>query len=389
MHSVVLDRVIELADVLEKDGAVSEELGRLGDDSVAALRGAGVIRMLQPRDFGGMEETPAAFLRACYEVGQRNGAAGWVAGVVGVHPHELAQGSRQMQEELWGQDPDTWVASPYAPIGRARPVDGGYIFNGRWPFSSGTDHCQWVMIGGLITDQDGNVADRESIHFVLPRSDYEILHDSWDVMGLAGTGSKDIVVKDAFVPAHRLIRTNPVTDGSSDLPAERDIPLYRVPRNAVFSGAITVATIAMAKGTLAAYVNWTRQRTSRFGSATSDPYQLAALGQAAADIDASIGHVLRDMERAYDIAASGRLVTVAERAEIRRNQVAASHRAVDAADRVFKIAGGTALQRSHPMQRMWRDSQAALHHVQNYSGPLYQAYGVTLFGGELPAGVKV
>ncbi|MBC9732881.1 hydroxylase [Nocardioides marmotae] len=389
MSNPVLDRVVELADLLEQDGPVSEELGRVSDPVAAALREAGVIRMLQPQDFGGHEAHPTDFMRTCYEIGQHHGAAGWIAGVVGVHPHELAQGTRQLQEELWAEDPDTWIASPYAPIGRARPVEGGYIFNGRWPFSSGTDHCQWVMIGGLITDQEGNVADREPIHFVLPRSDYTIDHDSWDVMGLRGTGSKDIVVKDAFVPEHRLIRTNPVTDGSAELPEVRDIPLYRMPRNVVFSGAITTATIALAQGTLASYVAWTRQRSSRFGSASTDPFQLSELGPAAADIDASIGHVLHDMDRAFDIVSSGRLLTLSERAEIRRNQVAASHRAAEAADRIFKVSGGSQLHAKNPMQRMWRDCQSALHHVQNYAGPLFQAYGMDHFGGQMPAAVKV
>ncbi|MFI8091950.1 hydroxylase [Streptomyces sp. NPDC086080] len=385
----VLDRVLEHAELLESDGPVSEELGRVSDEVAAALRESRVVRMLQPRDFGGLESHPTDFLRTVYEIGRRNGAAGWIAGVVGVHPHELAQGDLRMQREIWGDDPDTWVASPYAPMGRARPVEGGYVFNGRWPFSSGTDHCQWVMIGGLITDQEGNVTDRETIHFVLPRADYEILHDSWDVVGLRGTGSKDIVVKDAFVPEHRLIRTNPVTDGSAGPIAGRDAALYSMPRNVIFSGAITTATIALAQGTLDAYVSWTRERSSRFGSASRDPFQLSALAPAAADIEASLGHVLHDMDRAFDTVSSGRLLTLSERAEIRRNQVSASHRAAAAADEVFKVSGGSQLHTRNPMQRMWRDCQSALHHVQNYAGPLYQAYGMDYFGGEMPAAVKV
>lgn len=385
----VLDRVLEHAELLESDGPVSEELGRVSDEVAAALRESGVIRMLQPRDFGGLESHPSDFLRTVHEIGRRNGAAGWIAGVVGVHPHELAQGDLRMQREIWAEDPDTWVASPYAPMGRARPVEGGYVFNGRWPFSSGTDHCRWVMIGGLITDQEGNVTDRETIHFVLPRADYEILHDSWDVVGLRGTGSKDIVVKDAFVPAHRLIRTDPVTDGSAGPIAGRDAALYSMPRNVIFSGAITTATIALAQGTLDAYVSWTRERSSRFGSASRDPFQLSALAPAAADIEASFGHVLHDMDRAFDIVSSGRPLTLSERAEIRRNQVSASHRAATAADEVFKVSGGSQLHARNPMQRMWRDCQSALHHVQNYAGPLYQAYGMDYFGGEMPAAVKV
>ena len=139
-----------------------------------------------PGTSGAWSRTPWTSSAPSSRSGSHDPSAGWVAGVVGVHPHELAHGDRRVQEEVWAKDPDTWVASPYAPMGRARPVEGGYIFNGRWNFSSGTDHCQWVMIGGLVTDQEGNVTDPAAVHFLLPRSDYEIVEDSWDVMGLRG-----------------------------------------------------------------------------------------------------------------------------------------------------------------------------------------------------------
>ena len=388
--STVLERVEQLADLLEENAAKGEELGRLTDETAAALRMSGVVRMLQPKDFGGFESHPVEYFRAVMEIGSHDPSAGWVAGVVGVHPHELAHGDRRVQQEVWGEDPDTWVASPYAPLGRARPVDGGYIFNGRWNFSSGTDHCQWVMIGGLVTDQEGQVAEPDPVHFLLPRPDYEIVDGSWEVMGLKGTGSKDLVVKDAFVPGYRTIETKGVTDGTGGHDASRDaVALFRMPRNVMFSGAITAATLAMAKATLAAYVAMTREREGRGGKAALDPFQLSALGAAAADIDASVGHMLWDIERVFDIVSRGELVPLEVRAEVRRNQVRASHRAAAAADSVFQLSGGGALHLHSPLQRRWRDTQAALHHIQNVSGPLFQAYGLNLFGHPIPPNVKI
>lgn len=385
----VLDNVLELADFFKEHAHEGEELMRLPDEVAAAIKGTGVVRMLQPKEFGGMESHPSDFLRAVFNIGIHDGSAGWVAGVVGVHAHELAQGTHESQVELWGEDQDTWVASPYAPMGRAVPTDGGYIFNGRWPFSSGTDHCQWVTIGGMIADKDGNVTDPEAIHFLLPRSDYEIDHDSWNVFGLRGTGSKDLIVKDAFVPEHRIIRTDPVTDGTANRSAERDVTLYRMPRNIIFSGAITGATLALAYGTLAHLINWIETRESRYGKASTDPYQLEALGTAAADIDASLVQFFADMDRAYDIVDSGRLLTFDERADIRRNQTRAGQRAVAAADHVFRLSGGSQLQKANPAQRAWRDAQAAVHHVQNLQGKMMQAWGMNRFGHDVPKGVKI
>lgn len=387
--SEVLARLEEAADLFERNAEEAERIGRLPDASAAAMRESGVVRMLQPKEFGGLEEHPSEFFRAVMDISTHDAAAGWVAGVVGVHPHELAQGDRRMQEEVWGQNPDTWVASPYAPMGRARPVDGGYIFNGHWQFSSGTDLCDWVMIGGLIVDDEGQVADPETRHFVLPRGDYEILPDSWQVMGLKGTGSKDLLVRDAFVPAHRVIETTGITEGTGGAAVGRDEPLYAMPRNVMFSGAVTASTLGIAQGVLAAYLAVAREREGRGGRASQDPFQLCTLGSAAADIEAGVRHFFWDVERIYDRAAQGLPIPLGLRAEVRRNQVRASNRAVAAADDLFRISGGGALHLHTPLQRMWRDAQAAVHHVQNVAAPVMHAYGLQLFGHPLPRGVKI
>lgn len=386
----VFAKIEDLADVFSANADLSEDMGRLSDATAQALKQTGVMRMLQPREFGGMETHPCDYLKAVLEIGVRDGSAGWVSGVVGVHPHELAHGHRQMQEEVWGQDPDTWVASPYAPFGRAVPTEGGYRFTGRWSYSSGTDHCQWVMIGGLIADEDGTVTDPVVKHFVLPRGDYEIVEGSWDVMGLKGTGSKDLVARSVFVPWYRVIDTVGITEGTGGHdPSRQENPLYRMPRNIMFSGVITGGTLALAKGTLVAFIAYAQNRESRMGKASTDPVLLATLGAAAADIDVSILSLLHDTERIYDICAAGRIPTLEERAEVRRNQVRASHRAVAAADSIFKIAGGHAIYRVSSLQRHWRDAQTALHHVSNQEAPIYNAWGLNLFGHPVPAAVKI
>lgn len=387
--SDVLKRVLELDGFFTENAARAEQEGRLPDDVAAAVKSTGVIRMLQPTEFGGYESHPVEFLDAVYNIGIRDGSAGWVAGVVGLHPHELAQGDKRMQNELWSDDPDTWIASPYAPLGKARPVDGGWMFSGRWPFSSGTDHCQWITVGGFVVDEDDKPVTREAIHFVLPRSDYTIDHDSWNVVGLRGTGSKDVIVENMFVPEHRAIYTDPVTDGSAGLAAGRDNPLYSMPRNALFSACVTTATLALAHGTIAAGIDWIRNRDGRFGKAATDPYQLAELGAALADVEAGRTHVFADVERAYDKVARGEKLLFSERAVIRRNQARASVRAVAAADAVFRVSGGAQLHSSLPMQRWWRDANAAIHHVQNQDKPIYQAWGLDFFGHEPSKAVKI
>ena len=217
-----------------------------------------------------------------------------------------------------------------------------------------------------------------------PRSDYEIVEDSWQVVGLKGTGSKDLVVRDSFVPAYRVIDTEEITEGTAGVTSGRENPLYAMPRNVMFAGAVTAATIGISKGVLDAFIELVRVHGRHYGKASLDPYQLAALGECAADIDASIRHFLSDIDRVHDICAAGQPTPLSLRAEVRRNQVRASNRAVAAADKLFRIAGGVSLREDLPLERLWRDSQAAIHHVQNVQDPIMQAYGLDFFGHPVP-----
>lgn len=386
IHAEIMKR----QDTFSANAERADELGHIPEESAKALKDSGIIRMFQPREFGGMEAHPVEFFKALFEVGRRCGSSGWVTGVVGVHPHGLALGDHRMQEEIWGEDNDTWVASPYAPMGRAHPVKGGYILNGRWPFSSGTDYCSWAVIGGLILDAEGDVRQPpRPHHFVLPLGDYQIIESSWDVMGLKGTGSKDLLVQDMFVPAHRVIDVEESYEGAPGRAMAKRNPLYGIPRAAMFSGAVTAGTLAMCQGVVDSFVTHTSQRSTRFGKSTRDPFQMAALAEAEAEIETSWKHFLWDFERLFDAAATGERVPTQLRVEVRRNQISASHRSMDAADKLFRLSGGAAIRMNNPLQRMWRDAQAGLHHVQNVAGPIYEAYGLSLLGEDIPETTKV
>ena len=377
MGNEVLDRVHEMACTIEAQAFEAEELGRLPDETAKMMREAGVIRMLQPADFGGYECDPRDFFEAVMHLGSRCGATGWVAGIVGVHPWEMALCDRRVQEEIWGEDPDTWIASPYMPAGRARPVDGGFEFTGHWSFSSGTDHCNWVFLGGIVTDQEGNLAKPLDVrHFVLPRADYTIHDDSWDVVGLRGTGSKDVTVDAAFVPEYRTIRANSVIDGSAPITAGRqDSPLYMTPWSAIFPNAITAAVIGIAEGALAAHVAYQRDRvTARRVKTSEDPWSMGAIADAASEIHSCRTQLITNVGRMYEMACRGETVPMSMRAAGRRDQVRGSWRAVRAVDEIFARTGGGALRMDNPMQRFWRDSHAGLNHAINVYGAVYQAY---------------
>jgi alkylation response protein AidB-like acyl-CoA dehydrogenase len=383
-HEVV-ERIRDAASYFRDASPEAEALGRLPDETVRRMRDIGVVRMLQPEEFGGYEADPCAFLEAVMLLSSLCGAAGWVGGIVGVHAFEMGASDHGLQQEVWGDDPDTWIASPYMPNGRARPVGGGYVFSGRWPFSSGTDHCSWVFLGGVVTDQDGSTARPVDIrHFVLPRADYEIIDGSWDVWGLKGTGSKDVVVRDAFVPEYRAVSSRRVMDGDLAREVRPDSAVYRVPWSAVFPSSITAAIIGMAEGALAIHTATERDRVSaRKTKMSEDPWALSSIGEAASEIASCRAQLLANVGEMYGIASRGDTVPFELRAQGRRDQVRTSWRAVGALDQIFARSGGNSVRTDGALQRLWRDAHAGLQHVINVYGPIYQAYAQVAIGREV------
>ncbi len=386
MAHVVVERVEQLAAQLAGTAADSERLGRLCEQSVALIRQAGVMRMLQPAEFGGHAAHPRDFAEAVMAVAKHCGSSGWVCGVGGVHPWQMALMDRRLQTEVWGTDPDTWIASPYAAQGVASPVDGGYRLNGLWNFSSGTDHCDWIFLGARVEDS----LLPKVLHVVLPRADYTVIEDSWDVIGLSGTGSKDIVVDDAFVPAYRTIDFEHVAAGVCAAEAAgRSETLYRLPFWAMFPLGITAAVIGIAEGALAAHLDYQRDRVAATGTRIKDdPYVLYAISEAAAEIAASRAQLLDGISRLFDIADTGRAISFEERSAVRRNQIRCAWRAVAATDAIFARSGGNAARRNNPLQRFWRDAHVGLGHAIHTPGSVYHSDALTAMGVEAPAALR-
>jgi alkylation response protein AidB-like acyl-CoA dehydrogenase len=382
MSERVLDRLMELADQFKDQAAEAEKLGKLPDATVKSMKAIGSIRLLQPEKHGGLEVHPREFAETVMATAALDPAAGWVNGVVGVHPYQLAYADPRVGEEIWAEDVDTWIASPYAPQGVAKPVDGGYIFNGRWQFSSGTDACDWIILGAMVGDDTGKpVMPPQILHVILPRSDYEIVADSWDVVGLRGTGSKDIIVRDAFIPSYRTMDGLKVMDGTAQIEAGMTKTLYKMPWSTMFPLGISSATIGICEGALAAHLDYQRERVGATGTAIKDdPYVMYAIGDAAAEIEASRNALLANVDKVYDIVDSGKQVTFDTRAAVRRSQIKAVWRAVAAVDQIFARSGGNALRMDKPLQRYWRDAHAGVAHAIHTPGTIYHASALSSLG---------
>lgn len=385
MTDRVIDRVRENADQLRSQGPEAEKIGKLTDETVKLMKSVGNIRLLQPKTHGGLEVHPREFAETVMATAALDPAAGWINGVVGVHPYQLAYADPRVAAEIWADDVDTWVASPYAPQGVATPIEGnagGYLLTGRWQFSSGTDHCDWIFLGAMLGGPDGKpLMPPQMLHMILPRQDYEIVEDSWNVVGLRGTGSKDVIVTDAFVPSYRTMDATKVMDGTAQREAGMTDTLYLMPWSTMFPLGISAATIGIAEGALAAALDYQRERVNASGVAIKDdPYVMYAIGEAAADINAARQELLANVDRIYDLVDSGGDVSFEDRAAGRRTQVRAVWRAVSAVDEIFARCGGNAARMDKPLQRYWRDVHVGQAHAIHVPGTVYHASALSSLG---------
>jgi len=190
----VLDGVRDLLPTFRERADDAERLRVVPEASIKELEETGFFRLLQPQRFDGLEADPVDFYTAVREIASACGSTGWVSSVVGVHPWQVALFADEAQQAVWGDDTSTRLSSSYAPTGKAKVTEGGFLLSGKWSFSSGCDHCSWVLLGGLVFNEDGNVVDFKT--FMVPREKYTII-DVWHMVGLKGTGSNDIVVEDA------------------------------------------------------------------------------------------------------------------------------------------------------------------------------------------------
>jgi len=383
----VIAGVADLLPVLRQRAQEAEDARRIPAQSVKALAETGFFRLLQPARFGGLEADPVTFYTAVRMIASACGSTGWVSSVVGVHPWQLALFPAQAQDDVWGTDPATRMSSSYAPTGTAKLADGGYRLAGRWSFSSGCDHASWVLLGGLVTNDEGQPVD--FCTFLLPDTDY-VIDDVWDTVGLRGTGSNDIVVDGAFVPAHRALSFTDISKCSCPGHEVNQGPLYKVPFGSVFSYAITTPVIGMATGAYDAYVEYQKQRVraSYIGpnqKAREDPYGQVRVAEAAALIDNTWLALERDMTELMVAARAGERPSIPLRLRVRRDQVYGTAQAIRAIDLLFENSGGRALKMGTPIQRFWRDAHAGRVHAINDPERALSMFGRGEFGLEVPA----
>ncbi len=376
---VVLEKLNELLPAFRERAQETEDLRRIPDESIKALQEAGFFRLVQPKQWGGYEADPVTFYTAVRNIASACGSTGWVAGILGIHNWHLALFDQQAQEDVWGKDADVRISSSYAPMGAGEVVDGGYKVNGAWAWSSGSDHASWVVVGGPVI-KDGRPVDFGS--FLIPREDYEI-DDVWNVVGLRGTGSNTVVVKDVFVPRHRFLSFKAMSDLTAPGLVQNTAPVYKMPWGTIHPTTISTPIVGMAYGAYDAHVEHQgkRVRAAYAGEkAKDDPFAKVRVAEAASDIDAAWRQLSGNVADEYALLLAGKDIPIELRLAARRDQVRATGRAIASIDRLFENSGATALANGTPIQRFWRDAHAGRVHAANDAERAYVMFGGAEFG---------
>ena len=340
--------------------------------AIEALKESGFMRALLPKPWGGLEATPQQFFRAQVQLAEQDMSAAWVAGIIAVHPYQLAIMDPQALDEVYAEGPNTLVSSSYNPVGaKVKPVQGGFEFSGRWGWSSGSEHCTWALLGGMVPEEDYRT-------FLVPRSDYRI-EDTWFAYGLQATGSNDIVIdKPVFVPEHR---THKRLDGFHCRHVQQN-PMYGIPWAQIFVRVVSMPAIGAARHAL-------RLFTGGAADSSTDPTKLRGdldiarrVAETVDDIDRAERLAFRNFDRMMERARAGQPLDMFDRVLFRYQASTLIDDMTRAVDRLFEVAGGRSVFDGSAIQDVWRDIRVARAHVANNPTPFARNLGSMALGAE-------
>jgi alkylation response protein AidB-like acyl-CoA dehydrogenase len=363
----------------------TEKSGRVPAENILALRDIGYFDIVKPRAFGGYEYDFDVLVDLNIDLAKACASTAWVGGLLAAHQWLIASFPERAQHDVWDQNRDAVACGSYAPAAKAIVSEGGYSLSGRWSFASGCDNAQWSVCAALLPSR--TEADRFTPAFLLvPASDY-VIDDTWNVVGLAGTGSKTLQLKDVFVPEHRVLMFAETTSGKTPgALLYADNPGFSIPMLCNIPSCLASVAVGTAAGALEDYLEATAKRVTRGAVAGSNnrmaefPTIQLRVAEAAASTDAAREILLRDLrDRATSVRAN-QPVTIEERIVSRRGQAFAVSLAIRASEALNASTGGQGLDLSNPVQRAWRDANAVGRHISMNWDAVGTMYGQLALG---------
>ncbi len=383
--SELLSRARAITEFVRDLAQETEANRRISDDVIERMRQAELFRVLQPQAYGGFEYGFDVFTELVAAIGRGCGSTAWVYGLGAVHQWFAACLPREAQDEFWSE-PGAIAAGSYAPVGKTVAVAGGYRTSGVWSFASGCDNARWYFLSTMIPSADGAAAARPTF-LLVPREDARI-DDNWHTMGLAGTGSKNIVTDELFVPAHRALAIADLAAGTSPGTLINTNPLYRQSFLSVVPATLIAPVLGMAEGALADFADMVKGRSTR-GAVAGGNRRMAEfatiqsrVAEATGCIDAARLMLFRDLAETSATAARGEPTPLDIRLRNRLTHTFSTRLLVQAIDALFVAVGGQGIFLERPLQRVWRDAHAAAAHISLNWDAVSTMYGQYALGLE-------
>jgi len=362
---MLIQRARDMIPYLAANAAKAETDRKIPDETVKKMQEAGFFRVLQPKRWGGYQMDPQVFFEIQLALAEGCMSTAWIYGVIAVHNWQIALFDIKAQEDIWKDDTSVLIASSYMPVGKVTPVEGGFRFSGRWAFSSGCDHCDWVFLGGVVPPTEQNPAP-DYRTFLVPRGDFKVL-DTWHTFGLKGTGSNDIVVEDVFVPEYRTHSSLDGFRGTNPGIDSKTVPLYQIPFGQLFPRAVSGSTIGATQGAINAYRDVASKRVgTNTGSKTAeDPHAQMAVARAQSLVDSLRLRLFRIFDELMENARKGVPTDMTKRIQFRYESAAVPEACLAEVLELQKMCGGRAIFTNSPLQRFVLDILAGRAHVAN------------------------
>ena len=352
--------------MLRDQAANTEKKRRLPQEIIDAFHTTGILRAATPTRFGGYGLDFDVVFDVAAELGRGCGSTGWCYTIWASHNWIAGMFPEQAQMEYWPGSSDTISSTSFNPsLGTVSAAEGGYRVSGRWQFASGCDAATWMLIVGNCPEGPRML--------MVPEPDYAI-EDTWFVSGLRGTGSKDIVIEDAFVPEYRSVSMHDMREARTPGRKVHDSANYRIPMRSILTFTLAAPVVGMAQGALEAFEN-SKQLADV-------PSAHMRLGESAAEVSAARLIMQHDSSEIFERARTGEMPTLDDRVRYRRDQAYVARLCVQAVNRLFEASGGQALFDSSAIQRFHRDVHAASHHVSLTWDIVAEQYGRVRLGLE-------
>jgi len=380
----LLESVARIEPILREHAAEAETRRRLSDAAAAAMKGAGLYRMWIPRAYGGLEVDPITALRVLEEVARIDSAAAWNLAISVATALFAVYLDERGASEVYGGG-DAVLASPLFPPGEAVPVEGGFRVNGRASFASGCHHCDWLFLTAHMMEHGTARArangEPEMWLVALPSGDFEIVDHSWNTVGMRGTGSNDVTVRDAFVPRHR---AGPLVAPESrpSMPQGFEGPLYRCTYWPGVGSLVSIA-LGVARASIDELVALATQKTPAYTASPLCQRSVAQFqaAQAEAKLGAARAYVYEALREVFENAVAGHLVGMQQKMKLELAAIHAAIAAAEAVDLVHAAAGSSGIREERGFERHFRDVHVITQHAFS-SASRYESVGKLMFGLE-------